>query len=208
MMSVQELTEKYRGFSDEELIRTHAKIEEYSPEAKLAMDKILLERGGVKTIEDKIEKQQEMLQKEKDIKYTISVLVKQGKTKMEILKEIGTDFFNVEKINSIVDEMIAGQNKILKDKKITFRAIVGSLLGALVGGTISGIIWGVQMIYSQHMFVLIAIGLALFCYFMVRVFANKSKKNVIVIIATVLAIIYALLLGELLYGIFGYIPPS
>jgi hypothetical protein len=204
MMTVQELTERYRSFSDEELLRTNKKIEGYSTEAKLALEKVLQERGGAEAMEDKIEKQLALAQKEKDTKFSISVMLKQGKSKMDIHKELNSDIFSAGKINSFIEEKIAELEAVTRDKKITFRAVAGSLLGALVGGTLSGIVWGL-MLYGEHIFFLIAFGLALFCFFMVRVFAGRSKRNVIVIIATVVAIIYALLVGELALAVFNYI---
>lgn len=77
-------------------------------------------------------------------------------------------------------------------------------VGATVGAIVGGILWGLQMIYSNAIFAMIFIGLILLCYGIVKISTKQSYKNTVVLIATIISIVLAILIGQLLYEVIGY----
>lgn len=91
-----------------------------------------------------------------------------------------------------------------KDVEIKLKTIIGSIIGGMVGGTIGGILWGLQMIYSAHIFYIFGFGLVVLSYGTIKFFTKQSKNNLVVFSVTILSVIYALILGFYLYDIIGY----
>jgi hypothetical protein len=53
------------------------------------------------------------------------------------------------------------------------------------------------------MFYILVIGLALLSYGLIRLFTKQSKANVVVLVATALSVIGALVMGQLLFEMYG-----
>ena len=66
--------------------------------------------------------------------------------------------------------------------------------------------WGLQMIYSKRMFYIFFVGLALLSYYLIKALTKQTKNNSFVFIATIISVILALFIGQLLYEIVGYRP--
>jgi len=92
----------------------------------------------------------------------------------------------------------------VEDKKIKPRTVIGSIIGCIVAGLIGGTLWGLQMIYSGRIFYILLIGLVLLCYGIIKISTKQTKKNTVVLIATVISVVLSLLIGQLLYDIIGY----
>ncbi len=92
----------------------------------------------------------------------------------------------------------------LNDKKIKPRTIAGGIIGGTIAAVTGGALWGLQLIYSGRIFLILGIGLALFCYGIISAATKQSKNNIVVLIATVISIIVAIGIGQLLYEIVGY----
>jgi hypothetical protein len=95
-----------------------------------------------------------------------------------------------------------------KDVEIKTSTYIGSILGGFIGGTIGGILWGLQLIYSGHIFYLFAVGLGIISYGFIKFFTKQSKNNIVVVILTVASVFYALILGFYIYELFGYRGPE
>jgi len=55
MPTTEELVKKYMDYSDEELYDVYKNIDDYSPEAKTALDIVLKNKGGIDTISSRLE---------------------------------------------------------------------------------------------------------------------------------------------------------
>ncbi len=205
MSTINNLVEKFQKYSDEELIEVHSKIDEYTEEGKEALNIVLKEKGGIELLKERVEKQLEIEREIAKIKNEVYKLLNQGKYSFEIKSNIKTNNVSSTQLEKIIEEVSNEFEKEKVDKKIKPRTILGSIIGGFIGGTIGGIVWGVQMIYSNHMFYLLLIGLVMFSYALIRLFTKQSKKNMIVLIMTVVSVIYALILGQIIFEIFGYV---
>ena len=107
-------------------------------------------------------------------------------------------------MQSIIDQKFLEIEAEIDDKKIKPRTIIGGVIGGLIAIVVGGTLWGLQLIYSQRIFYVFGVGLALLCYSTIKLITKQSKKNTFVIVASVISFILAVLLGQLLYNIVGY----
>jgi hypothetical protein len=205
MPTREEIVERYQKYSDEELLDVYSKIEEYTDEGKEALKIILRERGGLESLKERVEKEFEIEREVSRVKVEIAELLNQGRNSFEIIGNIKINNITSTHLEKIIEEVSTEFEQEKVDKQIKPRTILGSIVGGFIGGTIGGIVWGVQMMYSNHMFLIFVIGLAMLSYVFIRLFTRQSKKNIIVLIMTVLSVLYSLILGQIIFEIFGYV---
>ena len=99
------------------------------------------------------------------------------------------------------DEPFTSRNTIaeIKDKSITSRTIIGSIIGTLIASVICGTIWGLSIIYSGTMYFILIPGLILISYLIIRLITKQSRNNTLVFIATFLSAFLAIIFGIGLY---------
>ncbi|MBX7243347.1 MAG: hypothetical protein K1X92_16530 [Bacteroidia bacterium] len=204
MPTIEEIIEKYQKYSDEELLDNYSKIEEYTNEGKEALEIILKKRGGIECLKERIEKKLEIEKEVSGIKVEITELLNQGRNSFEIKKSIKSSTITSAHLEKIIDEVSTEFEQEKIDIQIKPRTILGSITGGFIGGTIGGIVWGIQMIYSTRMFLILVVGLTLLSYTFIKLFTRQSQKNTIVQIMTALSVIYSLILGQIIFEIFGH----
>jgi hypothetical protein len=204
MPTIEQLAERYRKYSDEELMDVYAQIDGYSPEAKAGLELVLHEHGGIDVIKGRINKMQEIDNEIRNVRVEIARFIAEGKDKLEIKSLITINYITLIQLDKLIEETTINLELEKADLKIKPRTIIGGIIGGAIGGTIGGILWGIQMIYSQHVFMIFLLGLALLSYGFIRLFTKQSRKNIIVLIITVISVMYAVALGGILYDIFGY----
>jgi hypothetical protein len=204
MFSKEELLLKYDGYSDDELFEVYSELENYSDEAKDALNKIILRRGGLeRLLTDQKEKQIISAEIER-INNEVQKFYAPDVDISFLKKLITSDILSADKLNQIIDIKYSELEKELEDKKIKPQTLSGSIIGGIIAGIIGGVLWGLQMIYSKRIFTILFLGLILLCYGIIKLSTKQSHKNKVVLIATIIATIIALLIGQLLYEIVGY----
>jgi hypothetical protein len=128
-------------------------------------------------------------------------------TKNDINQWLTSEILSPDEIQQIIETTSAEIEVIKKDLEIKPSTIAGSILGGIIGGTLGGILWGLQIIYSGHIFYIFTIGLGIISYGVIKFFTKQSKNNIVVFIITILSVIYALILGFYIYRLFGYHGP-
>jgi hypothetical protein len=204
MPTVEELVDKYQALEDDELLEIYSKKDEYSEEAQQAFNIVIKRKGGLEQFKNRIESQISFNKESLQLSQDIDKLIKQGFEDIEIREKLKFKFHTAKQVDDLISSIRTGLEKEKSDRKIKPRTILGSLIGGAIGGTIGGIIWGVQMVYSGHIFFIIGIGIALLNYILIKSFTKQSRKNIIVLIFTILATLFALLLGQLIYELIGY----
>jgi hypothetical protein len=205
MLSVSEFVAKFEKYSDDELHSIYLNQDSYSNEAKQAFWSVIEKKGGINAF---------LIAQEKKIIIDNEILRLQ--TEAKELGRNGIDFSFIrtlstseilpqEKVDEILGNVFIELTHELEDKKIKPRTILGSIFGGIIASIIGGALWGLQMIYSQRIFYLFGIALALLCYAIIKGLTRQSKNNLLVFISTAIAFILSLLIGENLYDIVGYI---
>jgi hypothetical protein len=204
MPTVEELIEKYQNFTDKELISLNSNISEYTDEAKEALNIVLKKNGGIESIKERIAKQFEISNEISIIKNEIISLILQGIKKDDIKTKIKVDHISQSELEKIIEESIIQFHEEEEDKKIKIRTFFGSVTGGLIGGSIGGVIWGLHMIFTGRMFFILIFLLVIINYGFIKLFTRQSKRNMMVLVTTIIFVLFALLLGQIIFEIFGY----
>lgn len=201
---LEELIERYQSSSDSELMRIYNSKEGYTAEAKKALDIVIAEKGGIASLQERHQNFIEIEEEKDHLKKEILKLNNEKLGKEEIKNKITSNKLSDKETLEIFNQTFQEIEVEEKDVEIKPKTIIGSLLGGFIGGTIGGILWGVQMIYSAHVFYIFAVGLFVISYGTIKLFTKQSKKNLVVLAITILSVIYALILGFFLYELIGY----
>ncbi len=206
MFSVDDFILQYEKYTDGELLNIHANISGYSDEAQIALGRVINSKGGLESLLKKAELNAILLKEEKRIAQETEHFGKQGIDASFIKTVTVSNILPEEKVKEIIDKKYVEVEAEIEDKKIKPRTIIGSIIGGGIASIIGGIFWGLQMIYSNRMFYIFFVGLGLISYYLIKVFTNQTKNNIFVFIATIVSVIVALFIGQLLYDIFGNRP--
>jgi hypothetical protein len=203
MLSLNDFIIKYEQYSDAALVDVHQNIDEYSDEAKEAMQIVLQKKGGLEKIfstlnEKKLTEYEELRIAKETMHF--------GKENVDIdfIKTMITSkVLTKERVNEIIESQFVIVEHELMDEKVTAKTILFSIIGIVIASLIGGTLWGLQMIYSHRIFYIFGIGLAFLCFGIIKFVTKKTFKNLAVILATVLSIFLSILFGYLLLSIFG-----
>jgi hypothetical protein len=201
MPTVAELIEKYKTYDDKDLYEVYYNIANYSKEAQTAIDIVLKEKGGFETILSRLEEKATFEKETLRVKNEINKLLSKGFGATLKSTDIPSPLLSEKEITTMIGEQLQEAIEDTEDKKIKPRTLWGSILGGFISGTLGGIVWGMQLIGSHRIFWLLAIGEFLFCTAVISGLTRQSKKNVIVLVASILATAYAIGLGFLIWSI-------
>jgi hypothetical protein len=204
MFTTKDFVAKYEDYTDEELIDIHHKMADYSQEAQEALKIVIQNKGGQEELEKRLEEKQILANEVGRIAKETAEFGSKGIDASFIKKMTNSDILSPEAVDQIIDNQYSVVQLELEDKKIKPRTVFGSLIGGMIASLVGGVLWGLQMIYSKRIFYILFIGLVLLCYGIIKISTKQSKKNSVVLIATIISVILALIIGQLLYEIIGY----
>ena len=204
MFSVDDFVSKYQEYTDEELVEIRGNIGSYSMEAQEALNIVISNKGGQEKLLQRLEEKMKIVNEIQRIENETQKLAAGGTDVSFLKKMIYSDYLTTEKVHEIIDNKIAENRLHEEDKEIKPRTIIGSIVGGGIASFIGGVLWGMQMMYPKRIFAILFIGLVLLCYGIISISTKQSKKNNVVVVATVISTLAALLIGQLLYRIFGY----
>ena len=189
MPTIEEITEKYENYTDEKLLEVYNTIDQYTDDGKTALNIVLKKRGGIEAIKLNLKNQAEIENEIKRIKFEIKELVNRGRSKVEIKEKIVIKSIKNLELERLIEEVSESIQSEEADLKVSSRTILGSLFGGFIGGTIGGILWGLQMVFSKHIFYIFGFGLAILSYGFIRLFTKQSKKNTVILVMTIISVL-------------------
>ena len=201
---LEELIERYQSSSDSELMKIYNNKEGYTDEAKKALDIVIEEKGGLRVLQERHQNFIEIEEEKEQLKKEILKLKAEKLNNDEIRLKIKPNKLSEGDITELFNQTFQEFEGQERDLEIKPKTIIGSLTGGIIGGTIGGILWGLQMIYSAHIFYIFGIGLFVISYGMIKLFTKQSISNGAVLVSVILSVIYALVLGFFLYNLIGY----
>lgn len=202
-MDFTELRKKYELLDEESLLEAYLNREQYNPGALSVIDQLIEEKGGPKSIQERITFQQLMEEdSEKLRKYVFDQLFEKN-DKDEVRKALQSDYLQEVELDALFEKEYNRWVQWEEDKKSSPASVMKGILGAFIGGTIGGIIWGMMIIGSGKIFFILGLGLFLCCYGFIWLFSRKPMINLGTLILTILSVGYALILGQILVAIFG-----
>lgn len=204
MFTVSEFVQKFEKYSDEELLDIHSNIEGYSDEARIALNTVVENKGGLSVLLKGLKEKEDILREQKKIQKEVIELGSAGFDISFMKNSITSSILSQQEVFTLIENQHELLQSDIADKQVTSKTISKSILGGLLASIIGGVLWGLQMIFSNAIFFIFGIGLVLLCYGIVRMFTKQSKQNTAVFIATLVSIILALVIGQLLFEIVGY----
>jgi len=204
MLSKEDFISQYEKYTDDELFAIYSNMADYSDEAKEALGIVVAGRGGVETL---VERQREKMIRANEaerIRREVVRLSVNGADVSFLQKMVTSTILAPEQVHGIIAATHDETQRERKDKQIKPRTVLGSVIGGSIASVLGGVLWGLQMIWSGRMFLIFIAGLALLSYGSIRLFTRQSGKNTVVVIATIISVLAALFIGQLLYEIIGY----
>lgn len=204
MLTIKDFTKQFESYSDYELYQIANNPSGYTQGAQEAISIVVNKRGGLTAVAERLAKARyiaiEMHRVEKEV-YGLTTL----ETDLDFVKKlVQSHILSPVQLNETIEKAHAHAQQQLNDKAVTPNTVVGSLMGCVIASIIGGILWGLQLIYSNAVFSILAIGLFLLCFFIIKLITKKSFKNTSVFVATIVAVILSVVIGQLLYMVIGY----
>jgi hypothetical protein len=203
MLTTQDFVSQYEAYTDEELYHAYSNIGDYSEQAQEALNIAIQNRGGIEKLTERlknifqIKNEKERIRRETSKLYTTH-------TSLEFLQNLITsDLLPREATQQIIETTYFEVKSAEEDQKIKPRTVFGSLIGGILGSIVGGVLWGLQMIQMHRIFLFLIVLPLLISYGLIRLFTRQSKSNTMVLVATILSAVGALLIGQLLFAMFG-----
>ncbi|WP_374465274.1 hypothetical protein [Chryseobacterium sp.] len=149
---LNELIERYSQYSDVELMEVYSNKNKYTNDAKQALDIVIEKKGGIQSLTTRYDKTVAKELEKSKIKNDAAELYLNGMTKNNINYALNSEILASDEIQQIVEITSTEIEATKRDLEIKPSTIIGSILGGLIGGTVGGILWGLQIIYSGHIF--------------------------------------------------------
>lgn len=202
-MNRDQLVKTYSDYSDEQLIEVYHNLNDYSDDARHAFAEVIQARGGMERLHETDRLQKSFVAETERLKMEVRRLSTSDVDLEFLTKMIRSDVIDEGSTRAIIRETLDEINRDTEDRKIKPRTIMGGGVAAVVSGVLGGILWGLQMMWSGRMFAIVFIGLIVLSYGIIRVVTKQSHKNTAVFVMTGVSIVIALIVGQLLFEIFG-----
>lgn len=202
-MNPQELINTYTSFSDEQLLEAYHNLGDYTVEAKEALTLVIKNRGGIENLLANERLQNELILEDERIRHQVRKLIIPGVDKEFLNKMINSEILEESQKEFIIRQAVEESIQELEDRKIKPRTLLGGGLAAGIASLIGGVLWGLQMMWSGRVFAIFFFGIVLLSYGLIKLFTKQSHKNVAVILLTAISVIIALVIGQLMFEVFG-----
>ena len=203
MFSTDQFVSTYESYTDEQLFEIHSNLENYSDEAREALNIIINKRGGLDKLIKRMDDKDKISAEIQRIEYETSKFKVQGVDSSFVKKFISSTILPENQVHEIIEKRFAQLQIEEEDKSVKPRTIYGSVIGGIIASILGGGLWGLQLITMQRIMVILLIGLVLLCYGIIRLFTRQSRKNIVVLISTVISVIVSILIGQILFEIIG-----
>lgn len=204
MLTTEDFIAKYQVCTDSELYSIHNDAVNYSEEARTALNIVIDKKGGLDALLKRLEEEVAI---EKEKRRIANEAVKFG------LEGVGASFLkntsqssilSKEEVDEIIDTYTAKSAALVEDEKVNADTITKSFVGGGLASILGGAFASLQFIYFGATSFLMVTGVALICYFTVKLVTKKSYNNTAVLIASFIAFIVSYLLAYGAYQILGY----
>ena len=193
----------YTKYSDDELLDSWSTMIDYSGKANPDILAEIENRGGMETFL----KRKESNEKNKKEIGRISKEVHDGcknfvGADVEFIKQaITSEILSKEELDSLIERKFIEHPALLADKEINSNTIVGSITGTLIGAVLGALFLIIcTAIFKRILFVLL-IGVYVISYHTIKFITKKSRNNIVVFIASLIATILALGIALFFAGI-------
>ncbi len=205
MLTTQDFVAKYDTYSDEELYYVHHNIDNYSDDAGKALDIIMEKKGGLDSLIKRLEAKAIITNEKRRIANEAAKLGLNGVDASFIKNTTTSSILSKEELHDIIETNVEKAEAIVEDKKVNSETIMKSILGCGFASLVGGAFTCVQFLYFGATSHILAGGMGLICYSVVKLVTKKSYNNTAVILASFVAFIFSYLIGSVAFSIYGYL---
>jgi hypothetical protein len=188
----------YSNFTEDELIEVYSTMLNYSGKASPEILDEIDRRGGLDKFKTAI-KQKELSKKESGRVFKeLTELVAQGLDMETIKKKIASDVWTKQHLDDFIENKYLGHQLYIQDKTIDKDVFFRSFLGVLFSSVAGSILWAFSILFLKFIFFPFLIFIYIISYFIIRGLTGKSRNNLIVFLACLIATIASFVLGLVL----------
>ena len=184
----------YKKYTDEELIEVYTSMIEYSGKANTEVLHEIELRGGLDNFKRRIEQKAIIEQEKSRISKEIFSLTSTA-TDAEFIKSLVTsDILSKEQVDELVENKFASFQAFNKNRQINSKTIIGSIIGIVVGTILGG--WLLYVISKKldGIYYFLIVPIYIINYLIILLITKRTRTNLVVLIASILATIGALVL--------------
>jgi hypothetical protein len=173
----------YRKYSDKDLLESYSTALDYSGKAN---DELLLEidsRGGIDQLKRNVSEQNVVPNEMKRINHLVFVLYKNGGDPGKIKSAVTSEILNAAQLNNAIDNAIVAAGKYVKNRSISARTIIGSLIGMTIGGLIGAALICYAIINSRKFYFITMAVTCIISYGLIWLLTRQNRSNIVVFIA-------------------------
>ena len=184
----------YKKFSYDDLIESYTNLIEYSGKANPEILEEIENRGGMELFQYAIEYKKQYRNELNRISKEVRELSNDYKDLDFIKQFVKSNILNEEDLNSYVEQKFNENQKIIADKVINSKTIIGSLIGTFIGAFLGFLFLLLTSFFFKAFIYFLIIVAYLICYFSIRILTKQSASNIVVLISAVIGTIISVAL--------------
>jgi hypothetical protein len=186
----------YDKYTDDELIEAYTSMIDYSGNANVDILMAIQLRGGLEAFKNKIERKKIVGQETKRVSDEIYPLITSSTNADFIKKVITSDILTKNELNELIEKRVLQYQSFNKNREINFKTIAESISGVVVASIVgAGISCLIIVFLNIGLLIFFVIPIYIINYVIIRLITGKTRSNLIVFLATLIATIDSILLG-------------
>ncbi len=188
----------YEQYSDDELIEAYLSMMDYSGEINKELSNEIESRGGLDNFKKKIKKKRDIdiIRISKEV-YSLT----SPETDIEFIKKaVTSDVLLREELDSLIESKFAYYQSINSNRIITPKALAESLIGVVIAIIVGAVSLALLMSFITPILMFIIVPVYLINYLIIWLITKKTRSNLVIFIATLIATIGSIILGIYLFG--------
>lgn len=184
----------YKKFTYDDLIESYTNLIDYSGKANPEILEEIENRGGMEKFQQAINEKKQYRKEINRIAKEVYELSNDYKD-LEFVKQfVKSDILNQEDLNNLIERKFNENQKIIADRKINSKTIVGSIIGCLIGSILAFLFLLLTALFFKAFIYYLIIFAYLICYFSIRLITKQSASNIIVLVSAVIGTIISITL--------------
>jgi hypothetical protein len=185
----------YTKFTDEEILEVYETMIAYSGKAESDVLTEIERRGGLSNLQKACKDRQVIPNEIKRIESIVFTMLKNQFTPEEIRKNITSEILGNKELDDAIENAINSSQKYLNDISVGPRTIIMAILGVTVSCIAGLFIWKYSIAETKGIDYSTTEVVIFVSLIIIGLFTRKSKNNIVVMIAIVLAAAISLVLG-------------
>jgi hypothetical protein len=198
MLSTEDLISRYEKYTDQELLQAWINVDDYSAEAKKALEIEMAKRGGEEKLLQQLKDARSIFVENKRIHDEIASIYTPGTDVDFYKKMITSEILSPKQLEEAIDNAWLDVKAKSDDEEVKPDTIGKCIVGGALAAIVAGVLCGLQITSSSRIFVILLAAQALVCYGIVKLVARKSYKNSAVIFTSFVAFLLSFAIGAVL----------